>query len=117
MPQSFPMAAAAAGASPHPGVQVLLDPNGFRLEMEALSETATIRGGLGTTEAGALSDQNQRVFVHAMGTGPVQRASDGRGEVLSGLFAGYLALASADGEEGQLGTCSAADHAFTLRPR
>jgi hypothetical protein len=116
-PQSFPMAAAAAGVSPHPGVQVLLDPNGFLLEMEVLSDVVTIRGGLGTTEAGALSDQNQRMWVHAMGTGPVQHASDGRGEVISGLFAGYVALAAADGAEGQLGTCSAADHAFTLRPR
>jgi hypothetical protein len=116
-PQSFPMAAAAAGASPHPGVQILLDPNGFRLEMETLSGVVSLRGGLGTTEAGVVSNQNMRVWVHAMGNGPVQRAGDGRGEILSGLLAGYLALANLDGEEGQLGTCSAADHAFSLRAR
>ncbi len=115
--QSFPMAAAAGGASPHPGVQILLDPNGFRLEMETLSASFALRGGLGTTEVGVVSDQSFRVWVHAIGAGPVQRAVDGRGEILTGTLAGYLALANVDGAEGDLGTCSAADHAFTLRTR
>src|SRR5262249_42527020 len=61
---SFPMAAADAGASPHPGVQVLLDPNGFRFEWEALSLTSTftLRGGLGTTQEGVLADENMRLW-------------------------------------------------------
>lgn len=116
-PMSFPVAAAAAGASPHPGVQVVLDPNPFRLELEALSASFTQRGGLGTTEAGVVSDQGQRVWIHAIAGGPVQRAADGRGEILSGTMAGYIALAAVDGFEGSLGTCSATDHAFSLRTR
>jgi hypothetical protein len=116
-PQSFPMAAAAGGASPHPGVQIVLDPNGFLFEKEDLSDVVSLRGGLGTTEAGVLSDQNMRVWIHAMGTGPVQRASDGRGQILTGTLAGYLALANAAGREGDLGTCTAPDHSFTLRTR
>ena len=116
-PVSFLMTGAAAGVSPHPGVQILLDPNGFRLELEAIYESFTIRGGLGTTEEGVVSEQGQRFWVHAIGTGPVQRVTDGRGEVLTGTLAGYLALANGDGFEGQLGTCSATDHALSLRTR
>jgi hypothetical protein len=118
-PLSFPMAAAAAvGTSPHPGVQILLDPNGFRMEMEALSGAAfLLRGGLGIIEEGVVSDQGPRVWVHAVGGGTVQHALDARGEVATGTLAGYVALANADGDEGQLGTCTAADHAFALRAR
>lgn len=116
-PVSFPMTAGAAGVTPHPGVQVLLDPNGLRLELEAVYENFIVRGGLGTTGAGVVADQNLRVWVHAVGTGPVLRAVDGRGEVLTGTLAGYLALANVDDFEGQLGTCSATDHALSLRAR
>ena len=116
-PVSFLMTGAAAGASPHPGVQILLDPNGFRLELEAVYEGFAIRGGVGTTEAGVVSEQGQRFWVHAIGAGPLLRAADGRGEVLTGTLAGYIALANGDGSEGQLGTCSAADHALSLRTR
>src|SRR4029453_9602887 len=101
-PITFLMTGADAGVTTHPGVQILLDPNGFRLELEALYESFAIHGGLGTTEGG-------------VGAGPVLRATDGRGEVLTGTLAGYLALANIDGFEGQLGTCSAADHALSLR--
>jgi hypothetical protein len=116
---SFPMAAADAGASPHPGVQVLLDPNGRWFEWEALSlvSTFTLRGGLGTTEVGVLADENQRLWLHTIASGQVQRASDGRGQIGSGTLSGYLALGSFNGQEGELGTCTATDHAFTLRIR
>jgi hypothetical protein len=116
---SFPMAAADAGASPHPGVQVLLDPNGFRFEWEALSlaSTFTLRGGLGTTQEGVLSDENMRLWLHVIASGQVQRATDGRGQIATGTLAGYLALGSFNGQEGELGTCTATDHAFTLRIR
>jgi hypothetical protein len=114
---TFPMAASAAGASPHPGVQVLLDPNGWRLEMELLSGAFTLRGGVGTTEEGVLANENLRMWVRAVSAGPVQRAADGRGEIAAGTLAGYLALANTDGFEGSLGTCVATNHAFTLRTR
>ena len=116
-PISFLMTGADAGVTTHPGVQVLLDPNGFRLELEAVYESFAIHGGLGTFQEGVVSEQGQRVWVHAIGAGPVLRASDGRGQVLTGTLAGYLALAASDGFEGDLGTCSAADHALSLRTR
>jgi hypothetical protein len=116
-PITFLMTGADAGVTTHPGVQILLDPNGFRLELEAVYESFAIHGGLGTTETGVVSEQGQRVWVRAIGAGPVLRATDGRGEVLTGTLAGYLALADIDGFEGQLGTCSAADHALSLRTR
>jgi hypothetical protein len=118
-PLTFLMTGADAGATTHPGVQVLLDPNGSldRLELEAVYESFAIRGGLGTTELGVASDQGQRVWMHAIAAGPVLRATDGRGQVLAGTLAGYLALAAIDGFEGDLGTCNAADHALSLRTR
>ena len=116
-PLTFPMAAAAAGSSPHPGVQVLLDPNGFRLEHEGLSAATSLRGGVGTTEEGVVASEGLRVWVHAIASGPVQHASDGRGEIVTGTLSGYLALASNGSDEGSLGTCTATDHAFTLRIR
>jgi hypothetical protein len=114
---TFPMAAADAGASPHPGVQVLLDPNGFRFEWEALSATVALRGGLGTTQEGVLADEGLRLWLRAIAGGQVQRASDGRGQIVTGTLAGYLALGEVNGQEGSLGTCSATDHAFSLRIR
>jgi hypothetical protein len=116
-PLSFPMTAAPAGTSPHPGVQVLLDPNGFRLELEALSETVRIRGGLGTNDEGTVSTQGPRVWMRVIAAAPVQQAANGQGEVVTGTLAGYVALAAIDGFEGSLGSCNATDHAFTLRTR
>jgi hypothetical protein len=118
-PITFLMTGADAGATTHPGVQVLLDPNGFRLELEALYESFAIHGGLGTKndQEGAVSEEHQRVWIHAIAAGPVLRSTDGRGQVLTGTLAGYLALGNIDGFEGQLGTCSAADHALSLRTR
>jgi hypothetical protein len=116
-PITFPTIGADAGATTHPGVQFLLDPNGSRLELEAVYESFVIRGGLGTSDDIVVSDQGQRVWVRAIAAGPVLRATDGRGQVLTGTLAGYLALAAIGGLEGELGTCNAADHALSLRTR
>jgi hypothetical protein len=116
-PLTFPMVAAAAGTAPHPGIQVVLDGNPGELELEFLSENFTLRGGLGTTGDGVLSNEAVRLWMHAIGTGSVTRASDGRGEVASGTLMGYVALGGANDDEGQLGTCSARDHTFMLRTR
>ncbi len=98
-------------------MQVLLDPNGFRFEWEALSATFTLRGGLGTTLEGVLADEGARLWLHVIANGQVQRASDGRGQIVTGTLAGYLALGGFSGQEGELGTCTATDHAFSLRIR
>jgi len=121
-PITFLMTGADAGVTTHPGVQVLLEPNGTldQFELEALYESFAIHGGLGTRndQAGVVSEQGQWVWVHAIAAWPVLRAAaDGRGEVLTGTLAGYLALATVGGSEGELGTCSAADHALSLRTR
>jgi len=116
-PLTFPMVAAAAGTSPHPGVQVVLDGNPGELEWEFLSENFTLRGGLGTTGDGVLSNESTRLWTHVIGTGSVTRASDGRGEVVSGNLMGYVAIGGRDDGEGALGTCSARDHTFSLRTR
>jgi hypothetical protein len=116
-PITFLMTGADAGVTTHPGVQFLLEPNGSFLELEAVYESFAIHGGLGTSDAIVVSEQGQRVWVRAIASGPIVRATDGRGELLTGTLAGYLALAPAGGFEGELGTCSAADHALSLRTR
>jgi hypothetical protein len=115
-PLSFPMTAATTSPTTHAGAQVILDPNGFRLELEAIEENFTIRGGLGTNPEGVPSDQGPWLWVRAIAAGAVQRSANGNGEVVTGTLAGYLALGEV-AVEGSLGTCNATDHAFTLRPR
>jgi hypothetical protein len=110
------MTAAPTSPTTHPGVQVILDPNGRFMELEAIEENFTIRGGLGTYDAGVQSDQGPWAWVRAIAAGPVQRAATANGEVVTGTLAGYLAFGE-PGQEGSLGTCNAADHAFSLRPR
>jgi hypothetical protein len=114
-PLTFPMQAVAAGVAPHPGVQVLLLGDGSRFELELLSTATALRGGVGTTEEGVLANEGMRVWVRGIASGSVFRAADGRGQVTSGTMAGSVALATANGSEGDLGTCSATDHAFSLR--
>lgn len=116
-PLTFPMNAAASGTLPHPGVQILVDGDGSRFELELLSTGTALRGGLGTTEEGVLTNEGMRAWIRAIGSGLVFHSADGRGEVLRGTLAGDLALAGADGEEGELGSCRATDHAFSLRAR
>jgi hypothetical protein len=115
-PLTFLMTAAPTTPTTHPGVQVILDPNGRRLEWEAIEENFTIRGGLGTNPEGVPSEQGPWLWVRAIAAGPVQRTAAGNGEVVTGTLAGYLALGEA-AVEGSLGTCNATDHAFVLRPR
>ena len=118
-PITFRVTGADGGLTTHPGVQVLADTSGTlsRFELEAVYESFAIHGGLGTNEVGAVSEQGQSVWVRAIASGPIVRATDGRGELVTGTLAGYLALAPVGGFEGDLGTCSAADHALSLRTR
>ena len=115
-PLTFPMVAAAAGATPYPGVQVILA-GAETLELELYSTPSTLTGGFGTTEAGVLGNETVRLWIRAIGTGPVTRAADGRGEMTSGRLAGYVAFGHAGGNEGSLGACDSLEHAFTLRAR
>jgi hypothetical protein len=112
---TFPMDAAAAGTLPHPGNQVVLRGDPSRVELEFQYVDFTLRGGMGTTEEGALSNEGSRLWMRAIGTGGTTQTADGHGEVLSGTLMGYLALGGPTDEEGALGTCSALDHTFTLR--
>ncbi len=114
---TFPMTAAAAGASPYPGVQVLVVGGGDPLEVELMSRAGVFSGGFGTTERGALADEAIRLWLRAVGSGPLARAADGRGEIVAGRLAGSVAFGHAVGPEGSLGECTSADHAFTLRAR
>ena len=113
---SFPMDAAAGGTAPKPGTQVVLtgDPGG--LEAEFLNEAQALRGGVGTTADGALANESLRLWIRVIASGPVARASDGRGEVRTGTMLGYVAFGGAGGDEGELGSCSAT-HTFVLGAR
>lgn len=107
---SLSMLASAAGVSPHPGVEILLDgADPARLELELKYSDFVLEGGFGTTGDGVASNQGPQVWVNAIGTGLVTRTSDGRGEIVSGSLRGYLEV------EG-MNACTATNHSFTLRP-
>lgn len=110
------MDAAAGGTAPKAGTQVVLTGDPGALEAEFLNEGQALRGGVGTTADGALADESLRLWVRVIGSGPVTRATDGRGEVRTGTMMGYLAFGSAGGDEGDLGSCSA-NHTFVLGAR
>ena len=113
---SFPMDAAIGGSAPKSGTQVVLTGDPGALEAEFLSESQTLRGGIGTTGDGALAVESFRLWVRGIGNAGIVRASDGRGEVRTGTLLATLSFAAAFGEEGDLGTCEAS-HAFTLVAR
>jgi hypothetical protein len=118
-PLTFIVQAAAAGTQPHPGVQVLLAGGATPLEMELLSTGTALRGGVATLNddgLGALSSENMQVWVHAIASGNVFGAPDGRGQIVSGgTLAGSLAISFPNGAVGALGSCTATDHGFVLR--
>ena len=114
-PLGVTVEAQPAGTAPYPGVQALVLGDGSRFELEFLSEQVRLRGGAGTTEEGVLTNEGLRLWVHGIAAGLVFRSADGRGQITSGTLTGYVALGPADGEEGAMGTCTATDHAFTLR--
>ena len=114
---SFPMDAASSTGAPKAGTQVVLTGDPGALEAEFLSESLTLRGGVGATADGALANESLRLWIRVIGAGPVTRSADGRGEVRSGTMQGYVAFASANGDEGDLGSCSASDHTFMLVAR
>ena len=115
-PLSFPMVSALAGAAP-PGIQVLVVGEGQTFELELLAAGSALNGGFGTTENGVLSNESVRLWIHAIGSGAVTRAADGRGQVPSGRLAGYIAFGHAGGQEGSLGSCDSIEHSFVLKVR
>ena len=116
-PYSFPMVASAGGTTPHPGVQVVLDGVPSSLELEFKYTDFTLRGGLGTTGEGVLTNQGQRFWMNAIGTGAVAQKSDGIGEVTAGTLMGYIAVAPATAVQNDAVACSTTDHTFTLKVR
>ena len=116
-PYSFPMVASAGGTTPHPGVQVVIEGVASSLELEFKYTDFTLRGGLGTTGEGVLTNQGLRIWIRAIGTGAVTQTANGRGQVTSGTLIGRLGLGGASDPEGALGDCTAVDHTFTLKVR
>jgi hypothetical protein len=114
---SFPMVVASAPGARYPGLQVVLAGDSSALEAELLNNPGMVRGGLGTRADGVLASEGRRVWVRAIADAAITRASDGRGEVASGILLGYLALGEADGDEGSLGSCTSTNHTFSLRAR
>ncbi len=116
-PYSFPMVASAGGTTPHPGVQVVIEGVASSLELEFKYTDFTLRGGLGTTGEGVLTNQGQRFWMNAIGTGAVTQKSDGIGEVTAGTLIGYIAVAPATAVQNDAVACSTTDHTFTLKVR
>jgi hypothetical protein len=116
-PHSFPMVASAGGTTPHPGVQVVIEGVASSLELEFKYTDFTLRGGLGTTGEGVLTNQGLRFWINAIGTGAVTQTSSGIGQVTAGTLIGYIAVAPATAAQNDAVACSATDHTFTLKVR
>jgi hypothetical protein len=116
-PYSFPMVAAAGGTTPHPGIQILIEGVASSFELEFKYTDFTLRGGLGTTGDGVLTNQGQRAWINAIGTGAVTQKADGIGEVTSGTMIGFVAVGSATAAFNEAAACTALDHTFTLKVR
>jgi hypothetical protein len=116
-PYSFPMVASAGGTSPHPGIQVVIEGDPSSLELEFKYTDFTLRGGLGTTGEGVLTNQGQRFWINAIGTGAVTQKADGIGQVTAGTLMGYIAVAGATASQNEATACSTTDHTFTLKVR
>jgi hypothetical protein len=116
-PYTFPMVASVGGTMPYPGVQVVVEGVASALELEFKYTDFTLRGGLGTTGDGVLTNQGQRFWMNAIGTGAVTQKGDGRGEVTAGTLAGYVAVGAATGTQNEAIACSTTDHTFTLKVR
>jgi hypothetical protein len=116
-PYSFPMVASAGGTTPHPGVEVVIEGVASSLELEFKYTDFTLRGGLGTTGEGVLTNQGQRLWMNAIGTGAVTQKADGIGEVTAGTLIGYVAIGSATAVQNEAVACSTTDHTFTLKVR
>jgi hypothetical protein len=116
-PYSFPMVASAGGTTPHPGVEVVIEGVASSLELEFKYTDFTLRGGLGTTGDGVLTNQGQRLWIRAIGTGAVTQKTDGIGEVTAGTLIGYIAVGPATALEAEATACTALDHTFTLKIR
>jgi hypothetical protein len=116
-PYSFPMVAAAGGTTPHPGVQILIEGVASSFELELKYTDFTLRGGLGTTGEGVLTNQGQRTWINAIGTGAVTQKADGIGEVTAGTLIGFVAVGSATATFDEAAACTALDHTFTLKVR
>jgi hypothetical protein len=116
-PHSFPMVASAGGNTPHPGVQVVIEGGAASFELEFKYTDFTLRGGLGTTGEGVLTNQGLRFWIRAIGTGAVTQKTDGIGQVTAGTLMGYIAVGAATASENEAAACSATDHTFTLKVR
>ncbi|HEY6554575.1 MAG TPA: hypothetical protein VI669_14555 [Vicinamibacteria bacterium] len=111
------MNALSGGTAPHPGVQVVIEGVASSLEGEFKYTEFTLRGGIGTTGAGVLTNEGLRFWIRAIGTGAVTQRTGGIGEVTAGTLMGYMATGFAASEEASAATCFATDHTFTLKVR
>jgi len=114
------MNAAAGGTAPYPGVQVVIDGDASSLELEFKHTDFTLRGGLGTTVEGVLTNEGLRFWIRAIGTGAVTHTGEGPSEVTAGTLMGYVAVGNASDEFASLCMnciCHGTDHSFTLKVR
>jgi hypothetical protein len=114
---TFETTSADAPGALGPGLQVTLVGDASGVEGELMSKPGTLRGSVGTRYDGALAAEGMQVWTNAIADGVISRATDGRGQVVSGKYLGYIAIAPPQGAEGALGSCSSPNHSFSLLTR
>ena len=99
-----------------PGGDATVDVN---LTQALVSKTTTTKAsGSVSTRSAAFGAEPLRVTISGSASGTSTASSDGRGEVLDGVLDGSIGLSKAgDKATNTLGSCTAADHRWTLKAR
>jgi hypothetical protein len=115
---SFAVEAARSDTARYPGVQVWREAPEATLEMELQDLGPMVRGGLGTTDLGAVAAEGIRISIHAIGLGTVTSDRNARAGLSQGTLAGDLAFSHPEDDEGDtLGGCFSFSHRWSLAPR
>jgi hypothetical protein len=108
---SFAVQLSAEDTARYPGVQGVDALPIPLVELEVLDGGATVRGGIGT-DGGIPSVEGVVTSLELVATGSVTVGSDGTGEVLEGVAAGFVEFGG-----GTLGSCKSPAHSWSLRHR
>jgi hypothetical protein len=116
-PYQFAMVAQQLAQTGSPGttnLRVTLANGDYNVALEMQFPTpGVVRGSIATQQA-ALLNENLAIYLRGVGTGTESAASGGRGEILDGTMVGDVRVYVNDLV---VGTCTSADHRWSLRAR
>jgi hypothetical protein len=114
-PYSAIVQAQQVGTTARPELRATLPGGSSLLVMEMLfTSPGVLRGAISTTQQPITIANGFTLYLRNVGTGTVSAASGGRGEVRDGTMNGDVQIGQNNID---LGTCTSANHRWSLRPR